>query len=43
MKGRERKKETKKEKSDNKTKVLTDYQREKQNKSDHGMSIIPKT
>ena len=42
MKGKERKKEAKKEKSDKKTKVLTDYQREKQSKSDRGMSIIPK-
>ncbi|MDD3037849.1 hypothetical protein [Bacteroides sp.] len=43
MKGKERKKEVKKEKLDNKTKVLTEYQREKQSKSDKGMSIIPKT
>lgn len=42
MKGKERKKEAKKEKLDKKTKVLTDYQREKQSKSDRGMSIIPK-
>lgn len=43
MKGKERKKEAKKEKLDNKTKVLTEYQREKQSKSDKGMSIISKT
>ena len=42
MQGKERKKEAKKEKSDKKTKMLTDYQREKQSKSDRGMSIIPK-
>lgn len=43
MKGQEKKKEAKKDKAVNKTKVLTDYQREKQSKSDKGMSIIPKT
>ncbi|WP_294470375.1 hypothetical protein [uncultured Bacteroides sp.] len=43
MKGQEKKREAKKDKSANKTKVLTEYQREKQSKSDKGMSIIPKT
>ena len=43
MKGQEKKREAKKEKSDKKIKVLTDYQREKQSKSDKGMSIIPRT
>lgn len=43
MKGKEQKKEAKKEKTDNKKKALTEYQREKQSKSDKGMSIIPKT
>lgn len=43
MKGVEKKKEAKKEKVDNKNKVLTEYQREKQSKSDKGISIIPKT
>lgn len=42
MKGKEKRKEAKKEKSDNKSKAMTDYQREKQSKSDKGMSIIPK-
>ena len=42
MKGKERKKEAKKEKSENKIKVLTDYQRERGSKSNQGMSIIPK-
>lgn len=43
MKSNERKKEAKKEKSAPKAKVLTEYQREKQSKSDKGMSIISKT
>lgn len=43
MKGKEQKREAKKDKSIKKAKVLTDYQREKQSKSDKGMSIIPKT
>lgn len=43
MKGNERKKETKKEKLENKKKVLTEYQKEKQSKSDNLMPIIPKT
>lgn len=43
MKGKERKKETKKDKLENKEKVLTEYQKEKQSKSDKGMSLIHKT
>lgn len=43
MKGKERKKEAKKEKSDSKEKVLTEYQREKQSKSDKGTGRTPKT
>lgn len=43
MKGQEKKREAKKDKSDKKIKVLTYYQREKQSKSDRGMIIIPKT
>lgn len=43
MKGQEKKREAKKDKSDKKIKVMTDYQKEKQSKSDKGMSIIPKT
>lgn len=43
MKGTERKKEAKKEKMENKKKELSDYQREKQSKSDRGMPITPKT
>lgn len=43
MKGQEKKREAKKDKLDKKIKVLTDYQREKQSKSDRGMIIIPKT
>lgn len=43
MKGKERKKELKKEKLENKSKVLTEYQKEKQSKSDKGMSLTPKT
>ena len=43
MKGQEKKREAKKDKSDKKIKILTDYQREKQSKSDRGMIIIPKT
>lgn len=43
MKGQEKKREAKKDKSTKKTKVLTEYQREKQSKSDKGMSIIPRT
>ena len=42
MKGKERKKEAKKEKSENKIKVLTEYQRERGSKSNKGRSIIPK-
>lgn len=44
MKGVERKKEVKKEKSDNAgSKVLTDYQKDKKSKSDKKMPMIPKT
>lgn len=43
MKGKEKRKEVKKEKSENKAKVLTDYQREKQSKSESGLVIKPKT
>lgn len=43
MKGKEKKKEVKKEKSAPRTKVLTDYQREKQSKSDNGFSTMSKT
>lgn len=43
MKGKERKKEVKKDKLENKAKVLTEYQKEKQSKSDKGMGLIPKT
>ncbi|WP_300699856.1 hypothetical protein [Bacteroides sp.] len=43
MKGKERKKEPKKEKLENKAKVLTEYQKEKQSKSDKGMNLTPKT
>lgn len=43
MKGKEQKKEAKKEKVDNKKKVMTEYQKEKLSKSDKGMGIIPKT
>lgn len=43
MKGQERKKETKKEKSDKAgSKVLTDYQREKQSKSENKLFVMPK-
>lgn len=42
MKGKERKKEAKKEKSENKIKVLTEYQRERGSRMYKGMSIIPK-
>lgn len=43
MKGKETKKEVKKEKSERTTsKPLSDYQREKQSKSDKGMGVIPK-
>lgn len=42
MKSKERKKETKKEKSDKAgSKVLTDYQREKQSKSENKLFEIP--
>lgn len=40
MKGKERKKEAKKEKADNKVKTLTDYQKDKQNKN---LDIMHKT
>lgn len=43
MKGKERKKEVKKDKLENKAKVLTEYQKEKQSKSDKGMGLISKT
>lgn len=43
MKGQERKKEVKKDKLENKSKVLTEYQREKKSKSDKGMGIMPKS
>lgn len=43
MKGQEKKREAKKEKSDKKIKVQTDYQREKQSKSDKAMTITPRT
>ncbi len=44
MKGKERKKEAKKEKSDKAgLKVLTEYQREKQSKSESRTFVIPKT
>lgn len=43
MKGKEKKKEAKKEKSENKIKVLTDYQKEKQSKSEQVWGIKPKT
>lgn len=43
MKGQEKKREVKKDKSAKKEKVLTEYQRDKMSKSDKGMSIIPKT
>lgn len=43
MKGKEKKKEAKKEKSENKVKVLTNYQREKLSKSDKGLDVILKT
>lgn len=43
MKGQEKKKEVKKEKSDKTNKVLSDYQRDKKSKSDKGMGGIPKT
>lgn len=43
MKGKEKKKEAKKEKSDNKTKVMTDYQRDKLSKSDKGLDVMHKT
>lgn len=42
MKGQERKKEVKKEKSDKAGKALSDYQREKSSKSDKGMGTLPK-
>lgn len=42
MKGNDRKKEQKKEKSDKKSKVLTDYQREKANKQSDALVIKPK-
>ena len=42
MKGNDRKKEKKKEKSDKSNKVLTDYQREKGSKQSEGLIIKPK-
>lgn len=44
MKGKETKKEAKKEKSEKtNSKPLSDYQREKQSKSEKGVGLIPKT
>lgn len=43
MKGKEKKKEAKKEKSDNKVKVLTDYQRDKLSKSGIEPGVMHKT
>jgi hypothetical protein len=43
MKGKENRKESKKEKSaGGKTKVLTDYQREKESKQDSVLNLKPK-
>lgn len=43
MKGKERKKEAKKEKAGNKVKTLTDYQKDKQNGSSKNLDIMHKT
>lgn len=43
MKGKEQKKEVKKEKLENKTKVLSEYQKEKQSRSNKGMPVTPKS
>lgn len=42
MKGLEKKKEVKKEKSEKVGKAVSDYQREKSSKSDKGMGALPK-
>lgn len=43
MKGKEQKKEVKKEKLENKTKVLSEYQKEKQSRSNKGMPVTSKS
>lgn len=43
MKGKEQKKEVKKEKLENKTKVLSEYQKEKQSRSNKGMPPTSKS